>query len=314
MSHAAVVAPATSAVRSERRGAGRFRRRREILVAYLLLAPALVLVLGLQAFPLAWQVRLSLTNFSVLHTQPVFVGLRHYLEFLRDPGFWRTTAHTIGYIVLTAVLKMAVGIVVALALSRPYPGRPLVFLAAFLPWTYPAGVGIISWYWYLVPPLHTSYGLVMSDLRFFFDTKLGDGAWGFISLVLFNAWRGGSFTGIFLLAALNGIPEDLFEYADLEVRSRWRKFWMVTVPLLRPFMALAAFLSLATAVADLGNVWIQTGRRIVYPIIWTQAIHYAMIGGEWGKAFALALLPLPILAAILLICFWLFEPLEEDSP
>jgi ABC-type sugar transport system permease subunit len=283
-----------------------------VFLAYLLLAPAVALVLGLQAFPLAYQVRLSLTDFSPMaRAGAAFVGLRNYLEILGDPGFWLAAGNTTGYIVITGVLKLAVGIAMALILSRPFPGRPLVYLAAFLPWAYPAGVGIIAWYWYMTPPLHTSYGPAMVGLRLFFDAHVGDGAWGFISLVLFNIWRGGSFTAIFLLAALNGIPQELFDYAVLEVRSGWRKFWMVIVPLLRPFMALAAFLSLTSAVGDLGNVWAMTGGRVVYPIIWTQAIHLALIGGQWGKAFALALLPLPVLLAILAVCFRLVEPLEE---
>jgi multiple sugar transport system permease protein len=288
-------------------------RRREVLLAYFLLAPAAVLVLGLQAYPLLWQVRFSLTNLSpVLHPVTDFVGLRNYAEFLQSPAFWLAATNTAGYIAVTTVLKLAVGIAMALVLHRPFPGRPLVYLAAFLPWAYPAGVGIISWYWYMTPPLHTAYGPFMVDLRLFFDSHVGDGAWGFLSLILFNIWRGGSFTAIFLLAALNGIPQDLFDYAVLEVKSAWRNFWLVIVPLLRPFLALAAFLSLTSAVGDLGNVWMMTGGRIVYPIVWTQAMHDALIGGLWGKSLALSLIPLPVLLLILLVCYRLFEPLEED--
>src|SRR5438132_2348366 len=195
VAHAAAEAPRLDAGRSRRTGTGRFRRQREVFLAYLLLAPAVALVLGLQAFPLAWQVRLSLTNFSPMaRAGAAFVGFRNYLEFLSDPGFWLAAANTAGYISITGVLKLAVGIAIALILCRPFPGRPLVYLAAFLPWAYPAGVGIIAWYWYMTPPLHTSYGPVMIALRLFFDAHVGDGAWGFISLILFNIWRGGSFT------------------------------------------------------------------------------------------------------------------------
>ncbi len=294
------------------RSATPFRRRRDVFLAFLLLAPAVVLVLGLLAYPLAWQVWFSFTNFSPLRPGTLaFVGFRNYVEFLRDAGFWLAARNTAGYIAITTLLKLAVGIAMALVLHRPFPGRTLVYLAAFLPWAYPAGVGIIAWYWYMTPPVHTSYGPLMVYLRLFFDDHWGNGSWGFLSLILFNIWRGGSFTAIFLLAALNGIPQDLFDYAALEVKSAWRRFWLVIVPLLRPFLALAGFLSLTSAVVDLGNVWVMTGGRVVYPIIWTQAIHYAILGGQWGKAFALTLIPVPALLAILLVCFWLFEPLEE---
>lgn len=229
--------------RPRRSGPAR-RRRREIVIAYGLLAPAVLLVLGLQAYPLAWQVGLSLTNFSpVLSNATVFVGVRNYVEFLYDPSFWLAAGNTGAYLVITGVLKLAVGIAMALVLHRPFPGRALAYLAAFLPWAYPAAVGVIAWYWYMTPPVRTSYGPVMADLRLFVDGRLGDGTWGFLSLILFNIWRGGSFTAIFLLAALNGIPQDLFDYAALEVRSVWRKFWMVIVPMLRPYLALGAFLS-----------------------------------------------------------------------
>ncbi len=277
-----------------------------------MLAPTLILVLGVLAYPLAWEVWTSFTNRSVELVSARYVGLDNYLGLLRSAEFWRAADRTAGYIVLTGVLKLALGMAIAQVLVRPFPGRALVFLAAFLPWAYPAGVAVVGWFLFTTPPIHTVYSALMADLRFFFDDRLGEGTWGFLSLIVFNVWRGGSFTGIFLLAALNGIPQELFDYAALEVRNSWRRFWMVTVPLLRPFLALAVFLSLTSAVADLGNVWLQTGSRDVYPIVWTHAWRSAIFAGQWGQGSALSLILVPALAAILLACFRLFEPLEGD--
>ena len=287
-------------------------RQREIRIGYLLLAPAAVLVLGVLAYPMAWHLWLSLTDSSVRETTTRFVGLSNYALFLHDAQFWRETANTLGYLALTSVFKMALGVGIALALARPFPGRALVFIAAFLPWAYPGGLGAVGWYWFMLPPLHSSFAVAMGDLHFFFDNLLGPGTWGFISLVAFNVWRGGSFVGIFLLAAMNGIPQDLFDYADLEARTRWRKFWLVTVPLLRPYLALATFLSLTSAVVDLGNVWELSGFRNVYPIVWTRAFHLVVNGGLWGQGAALSLILLPVLILILFVCYRFFEPLEED--
>jgi ABC-type sugar transport system permease subunit len=289
-------------------------RERETRVAYLLLVPAVLLVFGVLAYPFAWLVGTSLTNSWVLGTSVRFVGLANYAAFLHDPDFWRASADTLGYLVITALFKMAVGVGIALLLVRPFPGRALVFLAAFLPWAYPGGLAAVGWYWFMIPPLHSAYSVAMGNLRQFFDTWLGSGTWGFISLIVFNVWRGGSFVGIFLLAALNGIPQDLFDYATLEVKNAWRRFWMVTVPLLRPFLALATFLSLTSAVVDLGNVYYLSGFRNVYPIVWTQAFHLALFGGQWGQAAALSLILMPALVLILFVCFRAFEPLEEDLP
>ncbi len=288
------------------------RRRHEIRTAYLLLAPAALLVFGVLVFPFGWEVWVSLTNSFVERTSTVFIGLANYAAFLRDPAFWRITANTLGYLVLTTVLKLALGIGAALLLARPFPGRPLVFLAVFLPWAYPAGLAYVGWFWLLLPPLPASYANFMAALRVVADNALGPGTWGFLSLVILNVWRGGSFVAVFTLAALNGIPQDLFDYAALEVKGAWRKFWMVTVPLLRPFLALAAFLSIVSAVADLSNVWMQTGQRDIYPIVWTDAFQLAITGGMWGKGAAESLILLPVLVLILVVCFYLFEPLEED--
>jgi multiple sugar transport system permease protein len=288
-------------------------RRRQVLTAYVLLAPALLLVPGLLAYPILWEVWSSLTNRAVQNSFAAYVGLSNYLHLLDDPMVRLAAQNTMGYIGITAALKLVVGIAIALALARPFRGRWLIFLATFLPWAYPAGVALIGWSRFMIPPVHTAYSPWMADLGLFFDTRLGSGTWGFLSIVAFNVWRGGSFTGIFLLAALNGIPQGLSDYAALEVKGGWRMFWMVTVPLLRPFLALAAILSFTTAVADLGNVWLQTGHRDVYPIIWTLSFQYAINAGQWGKAAALSLIILPILAVTLLACYRVIEPLEDGA-
>ena len=288
------------------------RRRRDIRLAYLLLAPAALLVFGVMAYPLAWQIWSSLTDAPVGGAPPHFVGLANYGALVGAPEFWRAVAITLAYVGITTVLKLVVGVAMGMGLARPFPGRALAFVAAFLPWAYPAGPAEIGWFWFLLPPIPASYANFMAHWRVLADNALGFGTWGFVGVILLNVWRGGSFVGIFLLAARNGIPDQLFEYASLEARSAWQMFWAVTVPLLRPFLALATFLTLTSAVADLSNLWMQSGQRDVYPVVWTEASRLALNGGLFGRASAETLVLLPVLVAILLVCYRLFEPLEED--
>jgi multiple sugar transport system permease protein len=98
----------------------------------------------------------------------------------------------------------------------------------------------------------------------------------------------------------------------LESRSAWQRFWLVTVPLLRPFLALAVFLSLTTAFADIQNVWMLTAGRIIFPVIGTQAYWLAVQGGQFGSASALSLTLVPGLLAVLLLLFRIFDPPQED--
>ena len=289
------------------------RRCREIACAYALLAPAVLLVVGVLAYPVAWEVAISLTNFSSrVDGGPAWVGLTNYRRMLEQEEFWRGLATTVLYLATTTIAKLALGLGMALLLARPSRGRALVFLAVFLPWAYPGGVTVIAWYWMLNPPLITSYSVVAGHLKQAIDTGFGGGAYTFLSVMLFNVWRGGSFTAVFLLAGINAIPVELFEYAALETRSGGQRLWWVTVPLLRPYLALAVFLSFTTAFADLANVWMLTGGRSIYPVIGTYAYWLGIRDGRFAEAAAYSLSLVPLLLLALWALFRWFDPPAEE--
>jgi len=278
------------------------------------MAPSLLLVLGVLAYPVAWEVWVSLTDFSSHSTSAAaFVGLANYARLVTDVDFWAALLTTVLYFAVTTAAKLVLGVALALLLARPGRGRALVFLAVFLPWAYPGGVSVIGWYWLLNPPITTSYSTFMGGIKYAVDGAFGTGAWAFTSVALFNIWRGSSFTAIFLLAGLNAIPTELFEYAQLETRSAWQRLHAVTLPLLRPYMALAVFLSFTTAFADLANVWMLTGGRVVFPVLGTQAYWLGIKAGRFveGAARSLSLVPLLVLA-VLLLFHWFDRREEED--
>src|SRR5713226_9879294 len=289
-------------------------RRREIGLAYLLLAPTVLLLLTVLAYPIGWEVWTSLTDLSPLKSGgPAFVGLENYRHLIADPEFWRAATVTVVYAAVTSLAKLALGLGFALLLARPFRGRALVFLAIFLPWAYPAGVSVIGWYWTLNPPTTTAYAPFMGHLKYSVDSVVGGGAWAFVSVILFNIWRGSSFIAVLLLAGINAIPPELFECALLESKSAWRRFRLVTVPLLKPFLALGVFLSLTSAFADLANVWMLTAGRIVFPVIGTHAYWLAIKAGQFGPASALSLTLVPFLLAVMLMLFRLFDAPEREA-
>ena len=298
--------PSTGRAPQEARSAA--ARRRDTCFAYLMLAPALLLLGVVLGYPVAWEVWISLTDFSPQNSGPPrFVGLANYQRILTDASLGHAALVTIGYAIVTSVAKLALGVGFALMLARPFPGRPLVFLLVFLPWAYPAGVSVIGWFWTLNPSTASAYSDAMMEARRVVDSAAGSGAWALLSVALFNVWRGGSFMGIFLLAGINAVPPELFEVALLETRSAWRRFWHVTVPLLRPFLALAVFLSLTSAFWDLTNVWSLTGGRVAFPVIGTLAYWMAILDGQFGPGAALSLTMVPPLLAVLFVLFRLFD-------
>jgi multiple sugar transport system permease protein len=118
---------------------------------------------------------------------------------------------------------------------------------------------------------------------------------------------------VLLLAGINAIPPELFEYALLESKSPWQRFRQVTLPLLKPFLALGVFLSLTGAFVDLANVWMLTAGRIVFPVIGTHAYWLAIKAGQYGAGSALALTLVPLFLATLLVLFRLFDPPEREA-
>jgi multiple sugar transport system permease protein len=290
------------------------RRRREIAAAYALMAPSLLLVLGVLAYPVAWEVWVSLTDFSSHSTRAAaFVGLANYAKLAKEVDFWSALLTTVLYFAVTTTAKLVLGVALALLLAWPGRGRALGFLAVFLPWAYPGGVSVIGWFWLLNPPITTSYSTFMGGIKYAVDGALGTGAWAFTSVALFNIWRGSSFTAIFLLAGLNAIPTELFEYAQLETRSAWQRLHAVTLPLLRPYMALAVFLSVTTAFADLANVWMLTGGRVVFPVLGTQAYWLAIKAGRFAEGAARSLSLVPLLVLVMLLLFHWFDRREEED-
>lgn len=290
------------------------RRRREIAAAYALMAPSLLLVLGVLAYPVAWEVWVSLTDFSSHSTRAAaFVGLANYAKLAKEVDFWSALLTTVLYFAVTTTAKLVLGVALALLLAWPGRGRALGFLAVFLPWAYPGGVSVIGWFWLLNPPITTSYSTFMGGIKYAVDGALGTGAWAFTSVALFNIWRGSSFTAIFLLAGLNAIPTELFEYAQLETRSAWQRLHAVTLPLLRPYMALAVFLSVTTAFADLANVWMLTGGRVVFPVLGTQAYWLAIKAGRFAEGAARSLSLVPLLVLAMLLLFHWFDRREHED-
>jgi multiple sugar transport system permease protein len=284
------------------------KRQRDVRIAYLLLSPTVFILATVLAYPLGWELWASFSNLSPLRDGgSAFVGLANYRQHLADPAFWRAAVVTVAYAAVTMAAKLALGLGFALLLARPFRGRALVFLAVFLPWVYPAGVSVMGWFWTLSPPLRTAYAPFMGQLKNSVDSAFGGGAWAFTSVILFNIWHGSSFIGVLLLAGINAIPPELFECARLDSDRWWPRFRLVTMPLLRPFLALGAFLSLSSAFADLANVWMLTAGRIVFPVIGTQAYWLAVQGGQFGPASALSLMLVPFLLAALLLLFRYFD-------
>ncbi len=291
------------------RGAPHAHRRR-LVTGYLLCLPALAAVVVLLAWPIAFDLGISLTDASGFEATGRLIGLANYTAIFSDPEYWEAARNTLLLVGLTAALQVAIGVLTALLLWWRFFGRSLVFLAVFIPWAFPSSFSAFAWYWLMTPPFVSFYTHQALQLRFLLEGLFGSGAWAVLSIALMSVWRGSSIIAIFTLAGFNAIPEELLDYGRLEARSPWRFFWRVMVPLNRRFLLLGALVAVVISYLDFVSVYLETGGRIIFPIVGTQAYMQGIFIGRVGYAAALTMTQLPV--ALLLA--WLGLRWVERSP
>jgi len=225
----------------------------------LLLLPALALVLGVFLWPLLRYGWLSLQASSVLTgLVPVPNGGANWQRLLADARFWQDAAQTLRFAGLSLALELLLGLGLALLLHRPLPRRGLVRAVVLLPWALPTTVMALGWRWILNDPFGPLNSLLQS---------LGLPAYGFLSqpattwlfTVLADVWKTTPFVALLLLAGLQAIPNELEEALRLEGAGPWQRLRRLTLPLLAPYLLLAALFRLAQALGVFDLIQVLTG-------------------------------------------------------
>ena len=225
----------------------------------LLLLPALALVLAVFLWPLLHYGWLSLQASSVLTgLVPVPNGGANWQRLLADARFWQDAAQTLRFAGLSLALELLLGLALALLLHRPLPRRGLVRAVVLLPWALPTTVMALGWRWILNDPFGPLNGLLQS---------LGLPAYGFLSqpattwlfTVLADVWKTTPFVALLLLAGLQAIPSELEEALRLEGAGPLQRLRRLTLPLLAPYLLLAALFRLAQALGVFDLIQVLTG-------------------------------------------------------
>jgi len=281
-------------------------RSRERWLGLVLMTPACVLIFGLILYPLVYDIAFAFTD-SSLTSPGQFVGLSNFGMLLGSDWFWIAARNSLIYTLLTSALRLVLGVGMALALWQLRRGRALVFLALFVPWVFPAALTAVAFYWLLSPPFHTFYTMDLLAVRWALADLAGEDVWGVVAVALHDIWRSSAFLAIFLLAGLNSIPSEQLDYAALECKSQWRRFWLVILPAARRFIVLALLLSLILSFLDYISMYVQTGGRVTWPLIGTLAYQMSFFDGQAAVGAAITLLQLPVWFVVLWLGFRLFE-------
>ncbi|MFW6119967.1 MAG: carbohydrate ABC transporter permease [Petrotogales bacterium] len=231
--------------------------RRKNLVGYLFAAPWLI---GLPLFilgPIIATFYLSFTSYDMINP-PRWIGLINYrILFTLDPGFWKALGNTFYYMFGSVFLKVFLGLIFAVLLSRAMRGMRIFRTIYFLPVVLPAVPVMFLWMMMFNP----RSGLINQFLGLFgIDGPLwlNSPVWSKPSLILMSLWGIGGIIVIFL-AGLQDIPEYLYEAAELDGASRLQKFWKITVPLLTPVIFFNVVTGLIAASQVFTEAYIMTG-------------------------------------------------------
>ncbi|MCD6231359.1 sugar ABC transporter permease [Candidatus Aerophobetes bacterium] len=227
------------------------------LIPYFFLLPALGILVGINLFPIIWNVYFSFFDASLLRpTHKIFVGFNNYLEMIKDPVIRLCLRNTLIWTFGSASLQLLIGLTLALVLNQRLPGRGFLRGMALFSWIIPAAMAAIMWGWLL----HGELGLINDVLMKLglIHTRyvwLGDPVTAMISLIIVNVWRLSPLFMIVFLAALQSIPPVLYEAAKIDGASTWHSFRYLTLPLLKPTMGL---------IFVLGSIWTCNSIDIIY--------------------------------------------------
>jgi multiple sugar transport system permease protein len=238
------------------------RIRRQSVIAYALLAPAMALVAGLIVYPLYMVFETSLRqgrapNISRLDRLPL--GFDNYWRALTDEHVWHSAGISALYAVGTIAPAFGIGLGLALLLNREFPGRRWVRSLMLLPWAVPGVVAAIAFLWMfdasygVVNSLLRRAGLIATDVAWFSD---GDTA--LFAVILPTVWKCFPFFALTLLAALQSVPQALYEAARIDGAGRWQIFRFVTWPGIQGAAALAIVLQTLWVVKDFDLVFATT--------------------------------------------------------
>ncbi len=202
---------------------------------YLLIAPALMIVLAVVFVPAVNAIMMSFQNYDLRRPNDIgFVGLGNYVAVFQDSIFWKSLWKTILWVVFGVGFQFVFGFALALLLNKNFKGRGIARAVSLIPWVTPGVLIGLMWRWIydgnygVLNDLLQKAGIVSDKIPF-----LAQQATAFPSVIVTIIWQGIPFFALMLLAGLQGIPGELYEAADIDGATYFQKLFQVTIPSLK---------------------------------------------------------------------------------
>ena len=215
-------------------------RRRMARLGWAFSAPALIVVAAVTIFPIVYSVIMSLSNVTVTGSGIALNGftLNNYSIVLRNSTWHYALGFTIVYTFVTVAVELVIGTMIALVLQRLTAGRGAMMALLLLPWSMITVINAELWL-YIYNGVYGVADAILGDVGLGQPNILGTNLPAIIGLMIADIWKTTPFVAIIVLAGLVMLPGDIYEAAEVDGSSGWSTFWRITVPLLRPTLAIA---------------------------------------------------------------------------
>ena len=273
----------------------------EARLGWLLVAPALIVVLGMVGYPFLDAIRISFTDRMIGRGAGRWVGLSNYEYILGWPEFSDMVVRTVLFTIAAVFLKTVVGLILATALNQDFRARNWLRGIFMLPWILPTYIIVLVWRWIfdgqtgLLNQILVSWGLIETNIPFLARTGSA------VSLLIFVlVWKGYPFYALTFLAGLQTISSELYDAAKVDGAGRLGRFRYVTLPGLRQVMGVVILLSTIWTMNSLEIPLLLTGGgpsndTEVFPLL---TYHLALQNFRLGEGAAVPILMLPIIALL----------------
>ena len=286
------------------------------LWAWLFLLPTLVTLALVAGWPLLSTMRLSLTdaNLLTLDESANFVGFSNYWSVLRDPEWWIAVKNTVIFTTVSVGLETTLGLAIALVLNASFPGRGLLRAAVLVPWAIPTVVSAKMWTW-MYNDLYGVLNVILVKLGVIDQPVawVANGSTALAALIFVDVWKTTPFMALLILAGLQLIPKDVYEAAKLDSNSRTRTFFAITLPLLKPTIAVAVIFRALDALRIFDLVYVLTGNNTATATMTVYARQRLMEFQEFGVGSTASVLIFLFIGVFTGIYLWMMRPRKQEA-
>jgi multiple sugar transport system permease protein len=285
------------------------RRIRELLdherfLGPAFVTPALLLILVLVAYPFGMALYLAMSN-AFIGRPSHFVGFRNFVALWEADSFRQTFQNAFVFTGAAVGLKLVLGMALALLLNEQLWFKRMIRGAVLLPWVIPTALSTLGWWW-MFNSLYSVVnwtGIALGLMDPPGPNWLGQKYYAMTAVVTVNVWRGLPFFAITILAGLVSIPRELYEAAEADGAGPASRFWHVTLPLLKPVLAVVILFSTIFTFSDFNIVYVLThgGPINTTHLFATLARQIGLESGQIGQGAAISLYLFPVLALVVWI-------------